>query len=160
VAVGDEEAESDLFVVRGIQTGCNSLRPPIIASKTSRVAVRVIQLDGWLEDKNIQGVDFIKLDVEGGELAALKGAERLLARKPRPIILTEVQDLRTRPWGYPAKDILWYLTERGFKWFSLSEAGSVQEMDLTADEFEGNFVACPEESVSKLERLRAKSKVQ
>jgi hypothetical protein len=108
-------------------------------------------------EKNIQGVDFIKLDVEGGELAVLKGAERLLARQPHPIILTEVQDLRTRPWGYPAKDILWYLTERGFEWLSLSEAGSVQEMDLTADEFEGNFVACPEESAAKLERLRAKS---
>jgi FkbM family methyltransferase len=157
VALGDEEAKSDLYVVQGIQTGCNSLRPPIAVSGTSRVSVRVTQLDGWLQKKNIQGVDFIKLDVEGGELAVLKGAERLLARQPRPIILAEVQDLRTRPWGYPAKDILWYLAERRFKWFSLLEDGSVQEMDLSPNGFEGNFVACPDESVPRLDRLRAKS---
>jgi FkbM family methyltransferase len=156
LALGHEETESDLYVVQGIQTGCNSLRPPIVVSKTSRVSVRVTQLDRWLENKNIQEVNFIKLDVEGGELAVLKGAEQLLARQPRPIILAEVQDLRTRPWGYPAKDILRYLCERRYRWFDLSEDGSLQEMDLSPNEFEGNFLACPDESVQKLDRLRAK----
>ena len=35
LALGDEETQADLFLVEGRQTGCNSLRPPEIASPNS-----------------------------------------------------------------------------------------------------------------------------
>lgn len=46
--------------------------------------------------------DFIKLDAEGAELLVLYGAMKLLNRTPRPAMLVEVQDIRTKPWGYAA----------------------------------------------------------
>jgi len=154
LALGEEETEADLHVVDGGESGCNSLRPPSVVGKTSPVRVRVTRLDDWLDERKIGRVDFIKLDVEGAELDVLKGASRLLERRPRPVILAEVQDVRTLPWGYRAKDIIDHLTNHGYTWFTLSDAGCVENLDLSAKDYEGNFVAWPEESLAGLKSLK------
>jgi FkbM family methyltransferase len=153
MALGSEATESDLFVVQGSQTGCNSLRPPVVGSGTSPVRVQVRTLDAWLQRAKIQSVNFIKLDVEGAELSVLKGAAKLLDNRPRPLILAEVQDIRTVPWGYPAKDILNHLQAKGYMWFRLLPDGSLGVLDLSPQEFDGNFVACPQESTAALRGL-------
>jgi FkbM family methyltransferase len=152
-ALGDEATESALYVVEDWAAGCNSLRPPAIPGETFTITVQVVKLDDWLAEQKINRVDFIKLDVEGGELAVLKGAAQLLERHPRPLIMAEVQDVRTRPWGYRARDILDHLGARGYHWFRLLDDGSVEELDLSPAEFEGNFVACPEEREAELHGL-------
>ncbi|MGA2430340.1 MAG: FkbM family methyltransferase, partial [Candidatus Acidiferrum sp.] len=145
LALGNEDATGNLYVIEGRNTGCNSLKPPTAVGDIAPVSVRVARLDEWLRQRKLDRVDFIKVDVEGGELALLKGAAQLLERKPRPVILAEVQDVRTQPWGYRAKEIIDYLTLRGYKWFTPLPDGSIEELDVTATEFEGNFVAFPEE---------------
>jgi len=149
-ALGKENTEASLFVVQGSQTGCNSLRPPVVESGTAPVRVRVIRLDDWLAGQKLEKVDLVKLDVEGGELPALEGAARLLEARPRPVILAEVQDVRTAPWGYRARDILNYLAEKQYKWFRLSQSGSIRLLDLSARDFDGNYVACPNERAEDL----------
>jgi FkbM family methyltransferase len=153
-ALGSENGAKEFFVVQGNQTGCNSLRPPVVSSATAEVWVDVTRLDDWIAQKKIGRVDFIKLDVEGGELAVLEGAVKLLGCRPRPVILAEVQDVRTKVWGYRAKDILLRLRNHGYQWFELSEDGSLYDLDLSRNEFDGNFVAYPEEAVAGIERLR------
>lgn len=61
------------------------------------------------------------------------------------VILAEVQDIRTEPWGYRAKEIIEHLSQRRFQWFSITAAGSLQKLDITQESFDGNFVAIPEE---------------
>lgn len=146
-ALGSEHSRGELFVVQGREKACNSLRPPVVESGTAIVHVDVVPLDEWLSERGINRVDFIKMDVEGGELAVLEGAANLLRRNPRPVILAEVQDVRTAPWGYKAKEILTHLEERGYQWFAIAEDGSLEYLDLRAEEFEGNFVAFPEERI-------------
>lgn len=153
LAVGDENTEASLFVVQGDQTGCNSLRPPEVDSATSPARVRVVRIDDWLHKQKFQQIDFIKLDVEGAELEVLKGASKLLQRQPRPVILAEVQDVRTMPWGYRAKEILLHLGEKKYKWFSVLSDGRLEELDLSASDFEGNFVACPSERSSEIAEI-------
>jgi len=154
LALGTMEHESSLYVVDHHESGCNSLRPPATLGSVSTVSVRVTSLDRWLTERHLETVNFIKLDVEGGELAVLKGAEGVLRCRPRPIILAEVQDIRTQPWGYAAREIIKYLSDRGYKWFSISEDGSLESLDVLADAFDGNFVACPEEAVPTLDQLK------
>jgi len=151
-ALGSADAETEFYVVQAHSTGCNSLRPPArdIEGETRKQRVRTVRLDGWLASHKVRQVDFVKLDVEGGELEALKGAADLLERQPRPVILVEVQDARTEPWGYKAKEIIEHLKQKGYKWFRPSSDGYVEELDTTAEFFDGNFVACPEESVGML----------
>jgi FkbM family methyltransferase len=153
-ALGSSDGEADFFLVDGMDTGCNSLRPPNVKEPTKVVHVPVNVLDVCLRLRAIDRIDFIKLDVEGGELEVLKGAVGLLDRRPRPIILCEVQDIRTEPWGYHAREVIEFLSGRGFHWFCLSDDGGLEAVDCQQENFEGNFVAIPEE---RLEQLRATS---
>ncbi len=150
LAIGSEEKDTSLFVVQGSNTGCNSLRAPAadVAGALLPTPVRVVRLDDWLERRGVGHIDFIKLDVEGGEIEVLKGAERLLLRSPRPVILAEVQDIRTQQWGYPAKEIITSLQQKDYQWFRISDDGSLEALDTTANSFEGNYVALPQESAS------------
>ena len=95
-------------------------------------------------------MDFIKLDVEGAERDVLQGAERLLDRKPRPVILAEIQDVRTKPWGYRAKEIIQHLSHKGYKWLRPTTDGLLRDLDTSLDEYEGNFVAVPEERLGQV----------
>ena len=144
LAVGEENMEADLYVVKEA-TGFNSLRPPDVHGVTSMFTLRVpvVRLDDWLADHQIDRVDFVKMDIEGGELAALRGATQLLERRPRPVILAEVEDVRTLPWGYRAQEVIDYLIHKQYAWFSLLADGSVERLDLTKAELDRNFVAIP-----------------
>jgi hypothetical protein len=83
--------------------------------------------------------------VEGAEWAVLKGAAKLLASRPRPVILAEVQDLRTAPWGYAAREIVVQLEKMDYTWFQLSERGTLRHIDTSRQEFDHNLVAVPNE---------------
>lgn len=154
-ALGGERAQTDLYVVSGGEDGCNSLRPPIAASSAAPMSVAVRRLDDWMEERKMERVDFIKLDVEGGERDVLRGAEKLLEREPRPVILAEVQDLRTGPWGYAAKEIIEHLARRRYQWFAMDAEGWLSELDVSAEKYDGNFVACPEERKAEMEAFLA-----
>jgi FkbM family methyltransferase len=153
LALGDEEAESDLYVVDDWAAGCNSLRPPDVPAQTFTIRVQVARLDSWLAERRIDSVDFVKLDVEGAELAALKGASQLLSRQPRPVILAELQDVRTEPWGYRAKDAAAYVQSFGFRWFRLLSGGGLAPLPENLDQYEGNFVAVPEERMDQIKEI-------
>jgi hypothetical protein len=117
-----------------------------VQQATDATEVSVARLDDYVKQKDLARVDFIKMDVEGAELPVLKGAAEFLTRRPRPVIFCEVQDMRTRAWGYPAKEIVGFLRQRGFRWYFLDADGALQPLPNDQSEFDGNFVAVPEES--------------
>jgi len=152
-ALGRAKGRGELFVVEGKEDWCNSLRLPSTSSEVKGLPVSVTSLDDFLSHEADPVVDFIKLDVEGAELDILMGSELLLRRKPRPFLLAEVQDIRSRPWGYEAREVIRFLVEKGFKWFAVAQDGSLIGMDTGLMRFDGNFVACPEERQAELEVL-------
>jgi FkbM family methyltransferase len=154
-AIGETEGNAELYLIRGTETGCNSLRAPNVAQDTERVSVSIESLDRVLQDHGIKRVDFIKLDVEGAELSALRGAPQLLSKKPRPVILVEVQDIRTGPWGYRAREVVRCLVSAKYHWFRPIPDGSLEGLDATLEEYDGNFVAIPEERIAALSGMIA-----
>ena len=144
-ALGNEGGEADLFVVDGSRDWGNSLRPPSVPEPTRRVRVPLRKLDELLEERGVEQVDFIKLDAEGGELAVLQGARRLLQKAPRPAILAEIEDTRTLPWGYAAREITRLLARWNYRWFALSETGELYPTSPDDDAYDSNLVALPEE---------------
>ncbi len=153
LALSDTEALADLYVVDDENTGFNSLRPPGIPSPTTRVQVKARQLDSWLQETKIFRVDFIKLDVEGSEFAVVKGGARFLERRPRPVILAELEDARSEPWGHRAKDTADLLQRHGFEWFAVLVNGKLRRVRETSEKFEGNFVAVPKERIEEIAEL-------
>lgn len=145
-ALGETEGQADFFVVADKETGCNSLRQPHTKHPTRRLQVQVKRLDDYLRTGQIERVDFIKLDVEGAELSVLRGAGEVLESRPRPILLCEVQDMRTKAWGYSAVEIIKFLALRGYAWFMLLEDGSLRVVNTNGrKEWDGNFAAVPAE---------------
>jgi len=152
-ALGAVEETGQLHVVLGTEIGCNSLRPPEVSQPTARLTVRVERLDDVLRARGLARVDFIKLDVEGAELSVLQGAQELLTRTPRPVILAEVQDIRTKPWGYRAREIVAHVAGLGYKWYKPRPDEMLEMLSVDQENYDGNFVAVPQESVASLQHL-------
>jgi hypothetical protein len=98
-------------------------------------------------------VDFIKLDVEGGELEVLKGAIRVLSHF-RPLILCELADIRTEPWDYRSAGIYDFLAAKRYQWFSITPEGRLQHCPRKED-FHEDLLAVPGERVSLVEAFIA-----
>ena len=86
-ALGEEDRLAQLHVTE--EPACSSLFPPDdlelamfpdlrIASEVGVREVRLHTLDGWAKEAGVTAVDVLKLDVQGGELAVLRGAKNLL----------------------------------------------------------------------------------
>jgi hypothetical protein len=117
----------------------------MVVESTFKIPVQVSPVDDVLLELGISRVDFIKLDVEGAELSALKGTARLLRGVARPAILVEVRDIRTQPWGYPSKAIVEYLTRAGYRWFEINADGSLHPTSHELNYYDANLVALPRE---------------
>ena len=140
-AAGSESGFADFYVVDGACDWGNSLRVPAVTEPTYKVRVEVRTVDDVLQTLGISRVDFIKLDVEGAELSVLHGASRLLSGAARPAILAEVQDLRTKPWGYRSRDIV--IASLGYRWYELAHDGSLHRISSELDSYDANLVAFP-----------------
>ena len=145
-AAGEDPGEAEFYVVDdGYHDGFNSLQPPAIDALVQSVKVQVRRLDDILSELDISKVDFIKLDVEGAELSVLYGALGLLNRKSRPAMLVEVQDIRTAPWGYAAREILQFLIRMDYQWFAIAAKGALLPINCEQQQYDANLVALPAE---------------
>lgn len=82
------------------------------SSRDVEVAVR--SLDGLVMGGSLRRVDFVKADVEGAELAILRGGAALLAAW-HPTLLLEIEDRHTIRYGHRADDVLGWLAARGYR---------------------------------------------
>ena len=90
-AASNVNAVSELHVpiAKGVtHTGLSSLRTPSQGDAMQEIVVELKTLDSLLQDEE-RPISFIKIDVEGHELAVLKGAARVLASKP--VLLIEIE---------------------------------------------------------------------
>ena len=152
IALGDYTGEAELFVVSKFEDWCNSLRPPAVKRSTSKIRVEVKRADEALEALGITKVDFIKLDVEGAELSFLKGAAGIL-RDSRPVVLVEVQDSRTKPWGYAGREIIEFMEQLKYRWFGVAEDGRLEAVSTKQARYDANLVALPQEQSEEICRI-------
>ena len=135
-------------------TTMNSLRKPETDYPIRETDVDTVSLDEYVLQYQITQIDLIKIDVEGGELEAFRGANRVLGTV-RPIIICEVLDWVTRPWSYPAREIVQALRARDYEWFDFRDDGTILP-HLQRDEYPEirNYLAVPREKLSLVEDSR------
>jgi FkbM family methyltransferase len=75
-------------------------------------------LDAYIAQRAIQHVDLIKMDIEGAELLALRGAQRLLSRADAPAVVLEMADMNAIGFGYSAMDAWDLLESHGYRMFA------------------------------------------
>ncbi len=68
--------------------------------------VPTIALDDYVQQRGVERVDFVKIDVEGAERLVFAGARRLLKSSHPLTILFEAFDLNAKGFGYSVEDFL------------------------------------------------------
>lgn len=93
-------------------------------------SVTLTTLDGFLDLHPLSRVDIIKIDIEGAELPCLRGAERTL-RRFAPHLIVEIQRTSAVAAGYKQSDILDFLSQFGYTFFSIGHGGKLRPVDAT-----------------------------
>ncbi len=147
-AVSSRNEPVKFFTVLSGFTSMNSLARPPIPYPVQVVSVEAIQLDEYLQRSASQRIDLLKMDVEGGELEAFRGARYCLTRE-RPLIICEVLDWVTQPWGYAAREIVSSLKGCDYEWFEFCADGTIfrhKQKDTYPDV--KNYLAVPKEKLA------------
>jgi FkbM family methyltransferase len=91
------------------------------ATGDSIETVGVRPLDDFAAAQKIDEIDFLKIDVEGGEYRLLKGAQRLLAQSPNVIVMFESEEDWCQRSGCKTEDSFNLLKGLGFGLYSWSK---------------------------------------
>jgi FkbM family methyltransferase len=89
------------------------------------IEVKTTTLDEHCETHRIGTVDLLKIDIEGHELFALRGARRMLVSRRVRAILLEVGDNTCRNALVEPRELLRYLDELQYSLFSILSSGQV-----------------------------------
>ena len=94
-AIADKRSKRTFFVNAGVDTNSllesqtTGLRSDEQVKNKSKIEVETISLDEYCRENGVQHIDILKMDIQGGELDALKGASGLLSGKKIRLIYTE-----------------------------------------------------------------------
>jgi Methyltransferase FkbM domain len=149
VAILESEGRALLRIADSAHAGQNTFGQAIysgvgIVGETDVVATTLDSLLGALD---VPQVDFVKIDVEGAEMAVLKGASRVL-ESDRPIIQLEVQERSLAAQGASASDLFALLEHQRYE-ILVFDNGSGRPARLAASPPSGlNVLAVPSERVT------------
>jgi FkbM family methyltransferase len=93
--------------------------------QTVSESIEIRRLDTVISDQKIPSVSFVKIDIEGWELRALKGGAEILLRD-HPTLMLEVNDKFLSRAGDSSEKLWAFLKELGYEIHSLGEDGIVR----------------------------------
>lgn len=143
-----EKAVSNVEETRIFYTSTSSRGiPSLLKFNENQVVsheVSTITLKNFVKSNNINKIDFLKIDIEGYDLMALKGFN-FSDFKPR-IIMCEFEDKKTELLGYTTKDVANFLKDQGYHllysiWFPIQEYGKQHDwkkMSVDINEIDPN----------------------
>ena len=102
--------------------------------------VETTTLDRYCQERSLEPVDFVKIDVEGAELLVLRGSDRVLSTKVPPAILFEVNEETAARLAVSTRDVKRFLTNRGYSLFRLG-GGRLHAVDPDVAEKPGDLFA-------------------
>jgi FkbM family methyltransferase len=125
------------------QLGWSTLRADHWVPAREHVEVRAVSLDAVLEGEGVAAADvsFMKLDVEGAELDAIRGASTTLAGSSAALLI-EFHPSRMRLLGEDPGEFLAHMAGLGYRPHEplLRRGGRVQLRALTADAQDGDVL--------------------
>ena len=93
----------------------------------------VRRMDDFIDENNIQKLDFIKCDVEGAELLVMKGGLKSI-EKFKPVIFLEMLRKWTRKFDYHPNDIITLLKSIGYKCFVIDDNDQLMKFEYVDDD--------------------------
>jgi FkbM family methyltransferase len=113
VALGDANEETQLYL--GKQSGWHSLVPSLPDRNRGVIPIAKKTLDSVLSETNAGRIDVMKIDVEGAELALLKGAVEALTSNGAIALLMDIHPQL----GVSPKEVCNFLGNLGFSFYQM-----------------------------------------
>lgn len=136
-AVGDKDGEIEIWQNAGHHADHRVLTEQFKKQLTGAIQVQktpLITIDNFLhENAALTAVKFIKIDVQGYELAVCKGMEKTLAANPDCVIALEYCPSIMTELGYHAHELLQFLQNKNFFFYKLNKQGHLIPLDITTD---------------------------
>ena len=118
VAVSDHAGDVELLIASADHAGHNTLGAfGYDTELANRERVGLNRLDDVLESASVKRVDVIKMDIEGAELAALRGSSATLERD-RPCLLLELSDRALNHQNATSAEVLTLLDGHGYEMYT------------------------------------------
>jgi FkbM family methyltransferase len=147
VAVSDRRGEIALGLAEG------DSMPFINLNTTSNtITVPTATLDDLLKDAPVNTLTLGKIDIEGAELLAFKGAQALFANQCPQVWILEILDA-TEQFGYGKQDLVDWLKIHGYGLYAYN-AVTHQLSPITLDQQDGNNVLAIADSALQFVRDR------
>lgn len=140
--LSDKEGELPIYTSTdcdahfGVHEGLSTLFPSETRNELEQLVTLKVFDDEYMKD--LDRFDFLKIDIEGAELYALKGMEQSI-KKFQPKILIEISDVTYESAGYTKKDLLDYLDQLGYRPFKLHR-GRLKKINYSEMGDWGNYV--------------------
>jgi FkbM family methyltransferase len=150
-ALSDFKGEATFSVPAFTGSGGGSLKNlhPEEGSPTE-FSVKVEKLDNL--QKQIDGADLFKIDVEGAEFQLIKGGEEIIA-EDHPTIVVELLRKWMKPFESTPQDVIDLLTELEYLCFAVGDTSLTQTLVIDDLTQETNFIFCHKENTKHLEIL-------
>jgi FkbM family methyltransferase len=107
-ACWDSEGTSTLYDFDEKEIDLPSMGRRSDRAVAKEIEIRTVKIDDVVKEP----VRLVKMDVEGAELAALRGAERVLFGDPRPDLIIELNPKTSRAFGYHPVDLVDHILAR------------------------------------------------
>jgi FkbM family methyltransferase len=104
------------------------VHPFDLAVPVEEVRVPALRLDDFCCDRGLDRLDVVKIDVEGAELAVLRGMRGLMASRPPPWMLVEFSPRHLRSAGESPEAFWTAFAERGYEFYLLAEEGRAERI--------------------------------
>lgn len=117
LGVSDRGGEAELFVPERVglpSHGRAHLHAPEAQERGEPIKIQLTTLDAFCAAHEVERVDFIKMDIEGAELLALRGAVEVISAD-RPSLLLEIEESHTSNYGYSPQDVFDMLDSLGYR---------------------------------------------
>jgi FkbM family methyltransferase len=126
--------------------GEDALASTIPAEADAQEVIETISLDDYIANLGIVDVDLIMIDVEGGEMAVLEGAQGTL-RSKSPVVIFENHSLHN-DWsnGLENSDSVRFMCDLGYKVFSIRDFHNnidTSQMKIELIPIEDTFIQGP-----------------
>lgn len=107
--------------------------------------IAMTTLDEWQSKQHLERIDLIKIDIEGAELACLKGAKKSI-QKYKPKIIIEIQDFSSARAGYKSSDILAFLSELNYVFHHIGKGGALTPLTKNSLQDFQNVLCIPQDA--------------
>jgi FkbM family methyltransferase len=143
-ALGEYDGMTEFYLCLQEQGSFSSRRPQAedVTAPRRRMVVPLVRLDTYAQRRGLEALDLLKIDVEGGELAVLAGAEETISRF-QPLVICEVEDRRALQWGQRGRQIVDFLLDREYNWYTVRSDGTLVPHIPTSTYLWHNLLAVP-----------------